>query len=154
MKPAFAVGADLLEVRDRLRENGRGVTVSVPGKAEENGGPASAYVLGQSALLDAMASVKGGRLGCLSADLFLDIVATLVVRVWARWMKRFSNSSVPYLLENFIRRPGRIRVHGADVEIELARRPLDVILEMAGYTADYEQASWLGARRITYRLTG
>jgi hypothetical protein len=84
-------------------------------------------------------------------DLTLTLAAVAVIRAWARWLGRFSGSSVGYVLANFLRRPGRIRVDDASIEVEYEPRPLDVVLEMAGYRAAIDAVPWLGGRRVTFR---
>jgi hypothetical protein len=87
-------------------------------------------------------------------DLTLSLMAIALLRAWARWLRRFSGSSVPYLLDNFIRRPGRLLYEDDSVVVELAPRPLDIVLEMAGYFADLEDVPWLNVRRLRFRRAG
>jgi hypothetical protein len=61
---------------------------------------------------------------------------------------------VPYLLNNFIRRPGRITVDDETIVVELETRPLDIVMEMAGYTAAIACVPWLGQRRVIFKVRG
>jgi hypothetical protein len=85
------------------------------------------------------------------ADLTLDLTAAALLRLWAVWLKKFAGSSVPYLLANAIRRPGRVVRRDDELEVWLDSAPLDVVLEMSGYLAELEGVPWLG-RRVTFRL--
>jgi hypothetical protein len=91
------------------------------------------------------------------ADLSDDLagrVAVAVLRAWSRWLSNFEDSSVPYLLANFVRRPGRLRWTADRLVVELAPRPLDVVVRLAGYDQDLESVPWLGDRRVVYRMDG
>jgi hypothetical protein len=77
-----------------------------------------------------------------------------LLRLWARWLRQFSESSIPYLLEQFIRRPGRLTPGAAGVWVELEPRPLDIVVELAGYMAPLEGLPWLGGRTVYFRTTG
>jgi hypothetical protein len=71
------------------------------------------------------------------ADLTLALAANSLLRCWAMWLRQFASSSTPYLLNNFIRRPGSITRTEDGFLVEMASRPLDVVLEMAGYFAPF-----------------
>jgi hypothetical protein len=76
------------------------------------------------------------------------------LRIWARWLPRFAQASTPFLLANFVRRSGRI-FHDTDgLLVELEPLPLDVVLELAGYTAELEQSFWAGHGHVRFRLRG
>lgn len=109
---------------------------------------------GRDALLKALAALDHGSLGLPDTDLSLNLAAMVLLRAWARWLHRFAASSVPYLLENFIRRPGWIHPGKDGLRVEMENRPLDVVLEMAGYTADLEAVSWLGQGRVRFQIRG
>ncbi len=47
-------------------------------------------------------------LGLPEADLTITLTAIALLRLWARWLRQFGDSSVPYVLKNFVRRAGRI----------------------------------------------
>ncbi|MBI3785366.1 MAG: hypothetical protein HY270_18395 [Deltaproteobacteria bacterium] len=95
-----------------------------------------------------------GNLGLPAVDLTVSVVAMALLRIWGRWLRQFAESSLPYLLEQFIRRPGRLTVDDDTIIVDLERRPLDIVLEMAGYTADLERLSWLSGRRLCFRFGG
>ena len=80
------------------------------------------------------------------------LTAVSVLRAWARWLPRLSGSSVPYLLENFIHRSGTLTVDAKRVLVEMDPKPLDVVIEMAGYTSDLERVDWLGGRNLIVRI--
>ncbi len=106
----------------------------------------------QEALSAAWVALEANPLGIPEVDLAVGVTAVALLRVWARWLRQFAASSVPYLLEHFVRRPGRVHVDADRIRVEMAPRPLDVVLDMAGYTADLEQVPWLDRRRVQFRL--
>ena len=114
--------------------------------------PTERYSDGRRALLAALSALAAGRLDLPATDLAMALLAMSVLRAWARWLPRFSQASVPYLLENFIRRRGYISVNANRIEVEMAPAPLDVVIEMAGYTAELEKVDWLGGRNVAYRI--
>jgi hypothetical protein len=97
-------------------------------------------------------SLATGRMGMGDADLTLDLTALALLRIWAAWLGGMAGASAPYLLEQFIRRPGTISVRADAISVELAPRPLDVVLQLAGYLADIEQTAWLQRRRVSFRI--
>jgi hypothetical protein len=103
------------------------------------------------ALAAAFRTMAPGRVGVPDADLTLDLAASALLRIWAAWLKKLGGSSVAFLLENAIRRPGRVVRRGDEIEVRLNPAPLDVVLEMSGYLAELEVVPWLG-RRVTFRI--
>lgn len=85
-------------------------------------------------------------------DLTLTLVALAGLRLWARWLPNFGSSSVSYLLTNFVRCAGRLYLEPGRLRVELAPLPLDMVLQMAGYTAPLEALSWLEDRRLDFIL--
>jgi hypothetical protein len=109
---------------------------------------------GRQALLEARGALGEGRLGLPEVDLTMALAAAALLRMWARWLRQFADSSVPYLLDNFIHRRGRVSLDDDTLWVEIERRPLDIVIEMAGYTADLERVAWLGGRSVRFRLVG
>jgi hypothetical protein len=103
-------------------------------------------------LLASLASLEAGQLGRPDVDLPLALVAIAIVRLWARWLRGFAEASAPYLLDNLVRRPGRLRLGESTWLAQLARQPLDMVLEMAGYIEPLERVSWLDGQRLHFQL--
>lgn len=101
---------------------------------------------------EALGAVDGGLLRLPGADLAIALIALALLRVWARWLPSFGASSAPFVLAQLIRRPGRISVAEDAIDVTLDRRPLDIVLEMAGYMAPLERVSWLGNRALRFHL--
>jgi hypothetical protein len=106
---------------------------------------------GKRALLDALGALNRCRLDLPDVDLTMCLAAAALLRMWARWLGGFADSSVPFLLDNFIDRRGRVRLSDDVLLVELERRPLDIVIEMAGYAADLEHVAWLGGRSLRFR---
>jgi hypothetical protein len=129
--------------------------VGVPESADSDEDALAASHAANGRALDATLDALGhGRLGIADVDLSLFLVANGVLRIWARWLGPFATSSTPYLLEQFIRRPGRLRIDDHSIVVEMEPRPLDVVLEMAGYLAEIEQVPRLNNRRVEFRIGG
>ncbi len=114
----------------------------------------TAYDKGRAALLEAMGSLQQGQTGNPDLDLTTTIVACLLLRVWSRWLRGFSASSVPFLIDNFVRRRGRLLARADELFVELERHPLDLIVEMAGYLFDVEHVPWLSGGRVKFLQRG
>jgi hypothetical protein len=80
----------------------------------------------------------------------LDATAEAVVRIWARWLRGFERSSVQYLLDELVLRPGVVTIDPQRVTVELARRPLDTLLEVAGYLRPIEALPGVADRRVDF----
>ena len=82
----------------------------------------------------------------------LQIAGIHLLRLWARWLRGIAHSSVPYLLRNLVRRSGRIDIRADEIHVKMRPAPLDAILEMSGYLAPTPAISWLGDRRVSFRI--
>jgi len=78
-------------------------------------------------------------------------LAVHLLRLWSRWLRGFAQSSVPYLLQQFIRRPGEIELRPDEIVVILRPAPLDLVLEMSGYLAPTPAVPWLAQRRVSFR---
>lgn len=105
-------------------------------------------------LVKSLSSLYHGLLHNPEAEFSMALVAIAVLRTWARWLRQFAGSSVPYLLDSFIRRPGQINFNNGALIARMESRPLDIVLEMAGYTAELENVAWLKHRRIQFNMKG
>jgi hypothetical protein len=124
--------------------------------------PHQEYFAERERILEALESLSSGALDLPQLDLSIALLAASLVRLWARWMRSFSASSLPYLLDQFIRRGGRVRPWPQSLTafnqpaqpllIELDSRPLDIVLEMAGYLSPLEFISWLDGRKVEFEL--
>jgi hypothetical protein len=103
---------------------------------------------GRRKLLQSLDALRAGRLGLPGPDLTLGLAALALLRVWARWLRGFSASSAPFLLEQWIRRGGRLHAGDDGLRVEIDPAPLDAVLEMAGYTRDLETP---GERPVRFR---
>jgi hypothetical protein len=81
----------------------------------------------------------------------LFAIASSLLRLWARWLRQFAGSSAHYLLRNFIRRRGRLVVEPGRLTVYLESKPLDLVLEMAGYQREIEPVPGLLDRAIRFR---
>lgn len=86
----------------------------------------------------------------LAAPLLLTGVHLL--RLWSRWLRGVSNSGIPYLLRNFVRRAGSIELRHDRLLVKLNPAPLDTVLEMSGYLSQTPAIPWLGDRPVVFRI--
>ncbi|MDX1417742.1 MAG: hypothetical protein R3293_26310, partial [Candidatus Promineifilaceae bacterium] len=112
------------------------------------------YEYGAAACQSTFAALERGRLGRPQQDLTVALLGAALLRVWSRWLRQFDTSSPTYLIRQFIRRPGFIRLSAGVLQVQLAPRPLDMILEMAGYLEPLENLSWLPYRQVTFHSGG
>ena len=99
----------------------------------------------------AWSALAEAGVGVADADVSLTSIAHSVVRLWARWLRQFAGSGAPYLLHQFIRRRGFVAVAGDEIVVQLERKPLDVVLEMAGYCLDLDPIPGVFDRRVRFR---
>jgi hypothetical protein len=107
----------------------------------------------REALRASLAAVRCRRFG-QPADLVLDLLAIAVLRVWGRWLRGFSGSSTRFLLDSFVRRSGAVVVDADGLTVDLEPRPHDVVMEIAGYTAELDAGVSLGRGRIRFAVGG
>jgi hypothetical protein len=112
------------------------------------------YQANADALMAALEALSLGHLGELDGDLQVTLLAVALVRLWTRWLSRFSESSVPYVLRNFIRRAGTIHAHAEGLTVDLEPMPLDIVLELSGYLEEIVRVPWLDGRSIRFRIRG
>ena len=101
-----------------------------------------------------LGAVEEGQTGYPQLDQTIAILACLLLRMWSRWLRGFSDSSLAFIVDNFIRRQGRLYSEKDVILVELERRPLDLVMEMAGYLADLERVPWLPGKRIKFSFKG
>jgi hypothetical protein len=82
----------------------------------------------------------------------LAVAAIHLLRAWARWLPGIGQSSPPYLLRQFIRRTGRIHAGNRSIRVSLRPEPLDIVLEMAGYTREIAAVPWLDNRDVAFHI--
>jgi hypothetical protein len=106
---------------------------------------------GHDSPLAAEAIAPGGEpcLGDREADLTVALAARAALGAWASWLRGFSASSEAFLLDRFVRRPGRVSLWEGRATVELEPRPLDLVLQMAGYLDELDAAPEL-PRRIGF----
>jgi hypothetical protein len=124
----------------------------VNGWTEAAGSPPSVVLEEDCGMLapswQALAPMEIGGAGAVAS---LFAIANSLLRLWARWLRQFAGSSAPYLLRHFIRRPGRIVAEHRRLTVYLEPRPLDLILEMAGYQREIEAVPGILDRSIRFR---
>jgi hypothetical protein len=109
---------------------------------------------GAESLRQTFEALRESKLGGPDFDLPLAVVACMLLRMWSFWLRGFSSSSIPFLLENFVRRQGQVHVMNDGLLIELEKRPLDIVLKMAGYLDDLERVPWLRGGRVKFQVRG
>jgi len=114
--------------------------------------PARMHRSSQERLVAALAALDHGQIGSSTADLTIALAAIALLRGWCRWLHQFGESSVPYLLKQFVDRRGGISARPDRLLIELAPMPLDIVLQMSGYTAEIQRVPWLGGRSMQFLI--
>ncbi len=107
---------------------------------------------GRRALLNTLQSLQSEAPVPPAGDLFITLLSALLLRSWSQWLPRFSTASVAFLLQNLIRRRGRVGISSQQLQVELEPAPLDVVLEMAGYLGELAPMDWLDGRGVSYSI--
>jgi hypothetical protein len=84
-------------------------------------------------------------------DLAWSLVAHAVVRGLSGRLPGFAMTSVAYLRQSFLRTGAAVRIGQEAVEVELARVPLQVVLQLAGFDRRTATIPWIGTE-LTIRL--
>jgi hypothetical protein len=79
-------------------------------------------------------------------------IAWLVIRAWSRWLPGLSTASVPFLLGKGLTRWARVATTAATIDVALDPKPLDVVLQMAGYLRPLDTVAWLNGRRLVFSV--
>jgi hypothetical protein len=74
--------------------------------------------------------------------------AHLAIMAWARWLQGLSGSTPAFLLVQLLRRGGSVSVAADAVRVALDPRPLDAVIELAGYLEPLEGVPGLGGRTL------
>lgn len=85
------------------------------------------------------------------ADAVLTLLANIVVRAWARWLKHIGQSSTAYLLRQLLRRSGTLMLDGDTLHVELEPHPLDMLLQLSGYLDPYDVPLGTLFKRVQFR---
>jgi hypothetical protein len=82
-------------------------------------------------------------LGSKRADTAWSRVAAAALRLLARRLPGFEESSAGHLARNVIAGTSRLRVTEDGVEVSLPRTPLEVVLRVAGWGGSLHAVPWL-----------
>ena len=94
-------------------------------------------------------ALAAGALGFEPVDEVVERAAILLLRLWARWLRGFAASSLPYLLARTVHREGIWLADAETIRVAMASRPLDPVLRLAGYLDPLPAgAGWLAPRRL------
>jgi hypothetical protein len=114
--------------------------------------PRFARVTDDRLLAVALARLLAGRGLTSPTELTMSVTGLALVRVWGWWLPGVGRSSLPYLLDHFILRPGTVSRDGDEVRVILERRQLDAVLELSGALASIDARLSLGVV-IHFELT-
>ncbi|MEO5851904.1 MAG: hypothetical protein ABIQ15_05275 [Nocardioides sp.] len=131
--------------------DGSGRFLPFTGKVADRELPPEDNPDGRAAIADALAAVSVVHDG--PEDLLLDLLAVSTLQAWSRWLPGFAQSSVPFLLTTFVRRPASVEVSDSEITVLLPPRSHDVVLELAGYLDPLDAVPALGGRRVRF-VTG
>lgn len=82
----------------------------------------------------------------------ISMMAELLLKVFARDLRGFEESSPRYLLQNFIERESKVSVEEDVICVDLSKKPLDTVLKLSGLL-DYRcKVPWLKNRKIEFSL--
>ncbi len=79
--------------------------------------------------------------------------ASIAIAAWSRWLKGVSGSGPGFMMRNFLRQPGRVRlIPGERIDVEIHPGPMDVVLELSGYLEPIEAIPWLDGIGLSVRI--
>ncbi len=87
-------------------------------------------------------------------DLTGSLMAHAVLKAFARRLMGFDASSAEYLYQNFLAGMSIVRIEGDQIDVQLPRSPLHVILRMAGVDGQTYHVPWLHDAQVTLSLLG
>lgn len=79
----------------------------------------------------------------------VNTVTGLVYRIFAGHLRGFEKSSMDYLFSNFIKRSSLITIKKKSLSIQMGKKPLDMVLRIAGLTDSGYYIPWSGNREVT-----
>ena len=106
------------------------------------------------ALLETLRALSDGQPELSGINPTTMLIAAALLRVWARWLRQFANSSTSYLLNEFVRRAGRLTIDSHRIQVEMDSRPLDIVIQMADYMAPLNAISWIDRKRVEFKIRG
>lgn len=86
------------------------------------------------------------------SELTMIAMGQVLIRAWGQWIPGLGRSSLRYLFDHFIDRPGIVRRERDEIRVTLERRELDAILELSGQLASIDARRSLGVV-IHFELT-
>jgi len=106
-----------------------------------------------SDVIAADAALLAREIACSAqANAAMSGTASLLLHAWGGWLPGLRDSSSPFLLENCVRRAGRILASPERIAVQLDPAPLDIVLRMAGYLEPVERVDWLGGRTVSFAM--
>lgn len=81
-------------------------------------------------------------------------VTQVALRRFTKGIRGFEQSSLGFIVTQFINQPGRVEISPTRIEIFLATAPLGVLLSTSGRTGEQGSIPWLNNRRLAIFLPG
>ena len=124
----------------------------VTGLSQATENAADQMATSQSVLSQVFDLYGSGNLQIPMIDSYLTLTSAMVVRSWASWLRQFAKSSHHYLLSNLLRRRGYVTDLPYEILVQAESMPLDIVLDLAGYTGEIGHVSWLSGRPVRFRM--
>ncbi|HEX3151495.1 MAG TPA: hypothetical protein VHR66_25685 [Gemmataceae bacterium] len=84
----------------------------------------------------------------------LDALTAKLTVEFAKLVPGFRQASRPAIVRQFIRMPGRVQVDEHKVSVQIAPTPFHVALHVSGLDDPLPAVSWMGGRRLEFKLLG
>ena len=85
----------------------------------------------------------------INFDLALTLVAQAVLKIFARKLMGFSQSSPEYLFQNFLAGNSHVYIEKGRIEVKLPRSPLHTVLHMTGVNDMCYTLPWLNSTEVS-----
>jgi hypothetical protein len=83
-----------------------------------------------------------------------DALAAKLIHEFASLIRGFREAPRPAIVRQFLRTPGRVQTSEQVVSVLLASSPYHVALHISGMDDPLPSVSWMGGRRLEFRLLG
>jgi hypothetical protein len=91
---------------------------------------------------------------CRDWETTFDCLAAGLTREFAERVRGFRKAAAAYVIKTFFRQPGRICIEDKRILVILQNNPFHIALHISGMDESVESVSWLGDRRLEFRLEG
>ena len=116
----------------------------------------SASTEDRAELLERLATTPSLEEGTVASDwaATFDHLGNYLLREFASRIRGFRNATPPFIVNTFLKQPGRIVIDDARIHVTLQPNPFHVALHLSGVDEPIDSVTWLDNRRLQFQLEG